>query len=204
MPQPRIPLEPGLMYHIWTHANGSENLFREEENYRYFLNKYRYHVHPVVETFAWCLMPNHLHLMVRVRCEEEVLERLKVKDLTGFKNLSGLVSKQFSNLFNAYTKAYNKMYGRKGSLFERAFQRKLIDTDEYYTRLIVYIHNNPVHHGFVSDTNDWPYSSWHAYLFERNTRINREEGLEWFGNREIFLAAHRESKQEQLNSMLEE
>jgi REP element-mobilizing transposase RayT len=73
MPQKRIPLEPGQMYHIWTHANGDENLFREEENYRYFLEKYTYYGHPVVGTFAYCLMPNHLHLMVRVREKEEVL-----------------------------------------------------------------------------------------------------------------------------------
>ena len=87
MSQPRLPLEPGQAYHIWTHANGSENLFRSSENYRYFLEKYSLYVHPVAETFAYCLMPNHLHLMIRVRGEEEILEVLgkkkKDQDLTG-------------------------------------------------------------------------------------------------------------------------
>lgn len=202
MPQPRIPLEAGQIYHVWTHANGSENLFREEENYRYFLERYCHYIHPVTETFAWCLMPNHLHLMVRIRREEELLDRLN-KDLTGFKNLSGLVSKQFSNLFNAYTKAYNKVYGRKGSLFERAFQRKRIDSDEYFIRLITYIHNNPVHHGFVDDPADWPHSSWHAYVLNKNTRINKKEGLRWFGGIEEFVALHRVLKPEKLTSIFE-
>lgn len=91
----------------------------DKENYRYFLEKYSLYVHPVVETFAYCLMPNHLHLMVRVRGEGEVLEFLRLKkptlalNLQGFENfggLSGLISQQFSNLFNTYSKAYNKRY----------------------------------------------------------------------------------------------
>jgi REP element-mobilizing transposase RayT len=77
MPQPRIPLEPERMYHIWTHANGSENLFRTDENYRYFLDKYTWYIQPVADTFAYCLMPNHLHLMVRVKGEEDVLEYIR-------------------------------------------------------------------------------------------------------------------------------
>ena len=56
MPQKRILLEPERTYHIWTHANGSENLFRCDENYRYFMRRYRHYIHPVVETFAYCLM----------------------------------------------------------------------------------------------------------------------------------------------------
>ncbi len=53
MPDPRLPLEPGKAYHIWTQANGRDNLFRSQENYRYFLEKYSKYAHPVVETFAY-------------------------------------------------------------------------------------------------------------------------------------------------------
>ncbi|HKK44844.1 MAG TPA: hypothetical protein VJ964_04945 [Balneolaceae bacterium] len=198
MPQKRIPLEPGQMYHIWTHANGDENLFREDENYRYFLEKYIYHLHPVVETFAYCLMPNHLHLMIRVKGKKDVLEfvRKKKEDystLQGFGTLGGfsnVISHQFSNLFNAYTQAYNKKYDRKGSLFISNFRRKKITTAQYFARLIVYIHNNPVHHGFVEHTNNWPHSSWHAYMLDRGTKINREEGLKWFGGKKAFKQVH--------------
>ena len=70
----KVILEPERVFHIFTHANGSENLFREEGNYRYFLKKYAEHIYPVAETFAYCLMPNHLHLMVRIRKEEEILQ----------------------------------------------------------------------------------------------------------------------------------
>jgi len=211
MPQKRIPLESGQIYHIWTHANGDENLFREDDNYRYFLEKYAYYIYPVVETFAYCLMPNHLHLMVRVREREEVLNFLRDKkgdpNLQGFQNLGGfnkVVAQQFSNLFNAYTKAYNKKYDRKGSLFTSNFKRKQIDSDQYFTQLILYIHNNPVHHGFVDQITSWPHSSWHAYVFDKVTKIKRNEGLNWFGGRGAFKELHRNLQPSNMTSVFEE
>ena len=211
MPQKRILLEPERTYHIWTHANGSENLFRCDENYRYFMRRYRHYIHPVVETFAYCLMPNHLHLMVKVKGEQELLEfvRFKKDDLTlslqGLQTLGGIekiVSRQFSHLFNSYTQAYNKMYSRKGSLFIPNFNRKLINSDEYFVRLIAYIHN-PVHHGFVENPNNWAFSSWHAYLLDKNTQINKEKGLEWFGTKENFKTIHQELNQEKMMRLFE-
>ncbi len=200
MPQKRTPLKPGNTYHIWTHANGDENLFRSEDNYNYFLAKYLHHVHPVVATYAYCLMPNHLHLMVKVKSEEEVLEFLRKKKgdpgltLQGFETLGGLpnvISRQFSHLFNAYTQAFNKKYNRKGSLFIPNFRRKQIDNDEYFVRLIAYIHNNPIHHGFTQNLNDWPFSSRNAYLMDKLTKISKQEAMQWFGSLENFKDIHR-------------
>jgi|SRR5690554_5605526 len=206
MPQVHLPLQAGHTYHIWTHANGNENLFKHEDNYRYFLERYHHHVHPIVETFAYCLMPNHLHIMVRIKKEDELIRifELDSPDQSGFKNLTGLVSKRFSNLFNAYTKAFNKKYGRKGSLFIRPFKRKLIDSDEYFVQLIAYIHNNPVHHGFVKNLNDWPYSSWHAYIMNKVTNISKQEAMVWFGTVGNFEAIHRELKPKEKRGLFEE
>ena len=198
------------MYHIWTHANGDENLFREDRNYTYFLEKYCYHIEPVAETFAYCLMPNHLHVMVRVKNEIEVLEFLRAKKsnptLQGFETLGGFsnaISRQFSHLFNGYTQAYNKLYKRKGSLFIPNFNHKLITSENYFGTLIAYIHNNPVHHGFVSQPGEWPHSSWHAYLQQKLTKVRREEGLSWFGGRNEFLRTHREIKMEKAITLFE-
>ncbi|MGY6523041.1 MAG: hypothetical protein ACXIUD_15015 [Mongoliitalea sp.] len=74
-------MEPGQSYHIYNHANGMENIFREEENYRFFLQQYKNYLGDVVDTYAFCLMPNHFHLLVGVK---------QTPDLTGFRNLSGL------------------------------------------------------------------------------------------------------------------
>lgn len=210
MPQPKIPLKPKRMYHVWTHANGSDNLFRNEENYTYFLDRYSYHVHPVADTFAYCLMPNHLHLMIRVRGEKEVLEYLRVKKedptLQGFETLGGfskVISQQFSNLFNGYTQAFNNKYERMGSLFKPNFERKCVDNRKYFKHLIAYIHNNPIHHGFVKDYNDWLYSSWFAYLFDKRTKIKKMEGLNWFGSEDTFRKVHQNIQFEKLISIFE-
>ena len=198
---------PGRTYHLYTHANGSENLFRSDENFRYFLKRYEEFVTDVADTLAWCLMPNHLHLLVKIKSEAELVGFFKdknlVKDLTGLlrdrhQDLSGLelevelerlIILQFSHLFNAYTKAYNKVYQRRGSLFVRAFKRKEITTDSYYTSIIQYIHRNPVHHGFAKQLTDWPWTSYHSYLHPHLTPL-QQEVINWFGNREQFILLH--------------
>ena len=189
--------EAETVYHVYTHANGSENLFREEENYRYFLQRYGDYIDPVAATYAYCLMPNHLHLMIRIRSEEEVLAfvRRKKQTLQGFETLgelSKVISRQFSHLFNGYTQAYNKRYARRGSLFIPNFKRKKVEEDRYFTQLIAYIHNNPVKHGFVKDLFEWPHSSVHAYLFDKPSRLDRRYLTDWIGDRAVLLKFHQD------------
>ncbi|HOG46439.1 MAG TPA: hypothetical protein PLJ35_00870 [Anaerolineae bacterium] len=62
-----IPLEPGKYYHVYSRGNNRENIFLEERNYAYCLKLYACHIEPVAETFAYCLMRNHFHVLVRVR-----------------------------------------------------------------------------------------------------------------------------------------
>jgi putative transposase len=193
---------PDIYYHVYTHANGNENLFREEKNYAYFLQRYAFHISPIADTYAYCLMPNHLHLLLRIKdvaCLQTVWEQkypskpiASFKTLEVFENLQGLSSQQFSNLFNSYTKAYNKMYGRKGSLFIPNFKRKEIKNESYFRNLIHYIHNNPVHHGFVHDLAEWTWSSYQAFLLEKPTLLRRKDVLEWFDGREGLQKFHRQ------------
>jgi putative transposase len=190
-------LQPKTIYHVYTHVNGFENLFINESNYLYFLSKYSHYIYPIAETFAYCLMPNHLHLMIEIRSEKEVIEfiRLKQPNLQGFENLEGfskVISQQFSNLFNSYTKAFNKYSNRKGSLFIPRFKRKEVTNESYLSQLIVYIHNNPVHHGFVKHIIDWPYSSIHVYISDQPSKLNREYMNQWFGDKEELLKFHKQ------------
>jgi REP element-mobilizing transposase RayT len=66
------PFEERSVYHIYNRANGEANVFRESKNYDFFLQKYYKYVQPVAETYAFCLMPNHFHMMIRVRSVEEL------------------------------------------------------------------------------------------------------------------------------------
>ena len=99
-------------------------------------------------------------------------------------------SHAFASLFGTYTKAFNKAYQRTGSLFEKLFRRNLVDSDRYFTYLVVYIHRNPQKHGFVEDFRAWPHSSYPAILSNRPSRFQRAAALDWFDNRAGFEGAH--------------
>jgi len=62
-----LRLEPGRYYHIFNRGIDGTNIFLEERNYAYFLNLYAKHIEPVAETFAYCLMRNHFHLLARIK-----------------------------------------------------------------------------------------------------------------------------------------
>lgn len=181
-------------YHIYNHANGNENLFRSDENYQYFLRQWAKYIEPVAMTYAYCLMPNHFHFLIRTKSEEDVKEQQQIQHLSGFENLTGVVSKQFSNLFNSYAKAYNKQHNRRGSLFMRPFKSKEITSENYLIAIVNYIHRNPVHHGFCEDYEDWPHSSYHAYLSDHPTKVRKEDVLGWFDGKDEFVNFHMEHK----------
>jgi REP element-mobilizing transposase RayT len=130
-------MEADKYYHIFNRTNNKEFLFKEEENYRFFLEQVKKYIVPIADIFSYCLMPNHFHFVLRIKGDNKLkvfVEKCskinQIKDLQGFENLEGLTSKfisqQFSNLFNSYTKAINKKYNRKGSLFTPRFKRKEI------------------------------------------------------------------------------
>jgi len=191
-------MTPDKFYHIYNHANGNENLFRNDDNYKYFLSRYAQYINSVADTYAYCLMPNHFHFLIQVK-EEDVLIAQNPKGLE--KNLEGYVLpnkleeyiiQQFSNLFNSYTKSFNKVFDRKGALFQQKFKRKEITSDNYYTKLIHYIHANPVHHGFTKSIEEWNYSSYHSLISDKPTHLKREEVLEWYNGKNDFIAFHKQ------------
>jgi len=79
-----LPLIPNTVYHIFNHANGFESTFRSDDNFRFFLDKYRHYINPIAETYAYCLMPNHFHIVIRIR-QREVIEKIIVsRSLSNF------------------------------------------------------------------------------------------------------------------------
>jgi putative transposase len=195
-------MEPSKYYHHYTHAVGSENLFRSDENYRYFLERYNYFANTVSDTHAYCLMPNHIHFLVKIKTESELIEVCKdrypdkeILVLEKSETIGQFVIQQFAHLLNGYTQAYNKMYRRRGSLFVHSFKRKEIVDDFYLTSVITYIHNNPIHHGFVKELSSWTWSSFHTILSSTPTVLQREGVLKWFGNRDEFIKFHLEPRQ---------
>jgi hypothetical protein len=150
------------------------------------MNLYTKHIAPVAETYAYCLLRNHFHILVRIR---EIPETLRVLETL---RVSSKVSQGFSNFFNAYAKAINKAYGRTGSLFQHPFGRVPVTHKNQFYRVVMYIHQNPQKHKFVEDFRDWKYSSYGVLLSDSQTFLERHSIMEWFTDPSGFAALHQE------------
>ncbi len=136
-------IEQSHYYHIYNRGINGTNIFKTNENKRYFLELFGKYVAPNVEVFGYCLMDNHFHFLIRVESEPEEF------------------TQAMSNFFNAYAKAFNKFSGRTGSLFEKHFKRKKIVDERYLRNLLIYIHMNPEE---IQDYTNYKFSSLHHYL----------------------------------------
>src|SRR5690606_14790092 len=132
-------------FHIYNRGINGTNIFKTEENKRYFLQLFGKYVAQHVEVFGFCLMDNHFHFLIQVNSESEEF------------------TKAMSNFLNAYAKAFNRFAGRTGSLFEKHFKRKKIEDENYIKTLLIYIHKNPEE---IQDHKTYSFSSFRHYLKE--------------------------------------
>ena len=177
-------LEAENIYHIFNRGINGEDIFKEKRNYYYFLDKYKEYCSDILETYAYSLLKNHFHLIVKVK-DNVIVTR---KDGKGEIELNA--STQLSHFLNCYAQSYNNAYGRHGKLFEEPFKRKHVNSDSYFTSLITYVHWNPQQHQFVNDFRDWEFTSWHAILGDNETFVAREKVLEWYGSKKHFIDVH--------------
>ena len=204
------PLVYGKFFHIFNRGTNSCNLFVESANYKHFLELYDKYIPQVADTYAWVLMKNHFHVLVRIKEEDEIgfipdptlsAETLSAtsKTLLGSSTADWVFapkrynpSNQFSHLFNSYCQYFNKWTHRTGSLFEHPFHRKRVDELVYFKRLVRYVHNNPVHHKITEFAMDYPWSSYLTCLSLRPTQVKRDAVLGWFDSQANFISAHGE------------
>ncbi len=197
----------GQYYHIYNHANGGDDLFIEESNYLYFLRLTSSFLSPVADVCAYCLMPNHFHLLVRIKKEpalkksvryyQKLLKKANKKALPDDRFFILLHSpqlfarQQFSNLFNSYSQAYNKFHKRKGSLFRKNYKRKEVSDKMYLKQLVLYIHNNPVHHNFCTHPSEWAFSSYKEYINNEKGITNKRPIFNAFRGKKNLISQHK-------------
>ena len=172
-------------YHIYNRGNNKENLFKEERNYSFFLNRWEKYLLPYIDIWCYCLMPNHFHFLIKVKDHFSFPEKEDAN-----KNLEN----QFKRLFSSYTLSFNKVYVRTGSLFQKRFKRVKIDSDSYLFALIHYIHHNPIHHNLADNFTDWTYSSYSAFISNGTTKLDKESVLNLFGGKKEFITFHSQMK----------
>lgn len=164
-------LEKEGYYHIYNRGINSTNIFENDENKSFFLKQLTKYLSGKVSLFAYCLMSNHFHLVVHLNEDEKS------------------VTKGFSDLFNSYAKAFNKQNNRTGSLFEKHFKRIKLNDEKYLRNLILYIHLNPKHH-LDLDFTKYKFSSYQAFLSDKETKMERERVLKLFDGTDNFIFCH--------------
>ena len=153
------PLVAGATYHVYNRGVNYNDIFFTRANWLFFLRRLRtYCPAEMGAIIAYCLMPNHYHLIVHVAAAEFGLKAMQP-------------------LMVSYTKAINKQEGRVGAVFQGPFQARRVTTDGDLVHLSRYIHLNPVAAGFVASPEDWEFSSYHEYIGLRAGTLPQPESV---------------------------
>jgi len=174
------PFITNQYYHIYNRGNNKEPIFFRESNYIFFLNKFKYYLSGNLTLLCFCLLPNHFHLLV------------KVKD-RGSDDISVKISNLLRRFFISYSQAINKQEERVGSLFQKPFKRKIIRNEEQLLLTVYYIHFNSVKHGIDESYTDYKWSSYPSIVNQVGQFLNIENCIRMFGGIETFIDMHRDA-----------
>jgi putative transposase len=152
----------GSFYHIYNRGNNKQTIFFQEKNYAYFLDKVRKYIVPNANLLAWCLMPNHFHLLIQANEATEKLVKESPIPING-------LTEGIRLLLSTYSQGVQKQQNLRGNLFQQKTKSKC--ADEYLTTVFHYIHQNALKAGLVNRIEDYSWCSFREYL------INTPDGL---------------------------
>lgn len=135
-------LKISLSRALRTELNLSNILLQREEN--------------IVHIIAYCIMPDHYHLLVMI-------------------NKSEFFSKYINNVESSYTRYYNKLYNRKGPLWQSRFRAVHISDNSTLLHVHRYIHLNPTTAILVQKPEDWKWSSYSSYINDKFVLVINKE-----------------------------
>lgn len=190
----------GEVYHVYNRTNNKEKLFKTDRNRPYFLYLLKSKLSSVADFYAYSLLENHFHLLIKIKSEEEIrinLEKipksrrriivsqfLEAEDKGNM--IHQLVSSCFSGVFNSYTQAINKFYGRTGNLFTRSYKRSVVTSEWKFDYLMNYVHKNRMKHGLIKTYLNDRWSSYKEIVQENSSIINIEEIFRIYGGKHQF------------------
>jgi REP-associated tyrosine transposase len=149
--RPRV-FAPGLLYHVIVRGNQRQRTFLSDSDYQAYLQRlaryrkrYGYRVH------AYCLMPNHVHLLLESSHEP--------------------LAKLMQGLQQSYSQYFNLRHRKVGHVFQGRYKAIVCERDEYLLELVRYIHLNPVRSGLVKEPGRYLYSGHKAYVEGKATEM---------------------------------
>lgn len=170
MARSKIIWYEGAVYHITTRGNRKENIFRSQEDFQVYMSILKesliYYSHSNYELAAYCLMSNHVHLIIK----------------TGQESMTSLMRR----INSLYTKYFNKKYDYTGHLFGAKYFYELIENDRQILQVSRYVHLNPVKAKMVSKPENYLWSSYRMFTGEKSELLNFEIVLSYFNYSERY------------------
>jgi len=160
MPRIARGLVDGFVYHVLNRGNGGQKVFHKDQDYEAFIDlmkkaKARY----AVKIFAYCLMPNHFHMVVvPIQAEE--------------------LNKGMQWLMTSHVRRYHRRYGTSGHIWQGRFKSFIIQEDNHLLTVLRYVEGNPVRAGLVNSATDWLWSSHREAIGERSRLLVDEIPIE--------------------------
>ena len=196
---------PGGVYHVYNRAVHRNRLVAHASDYVRFHERLEGFFMPVAEIFAFALIINHFHLVLRLPDLYTLELRLRAKKklykpernyLDGRTTFNALYGFYFGNGFKSYAQSFNKTHGRSGTLLDQTFRRIRVREDLISRRLIMYVHTNEMHHhlaatfteqGNRSSLADYGLDELAPYIAPY---LARGPVLQRFGGYDAMLARH--------------
>ncbi len=142
--QARKKSESGI-YHIMMRGINRQTIFRDKNDKKKFLLTLKYYKKiNNFELYCYCLMNNHIHLLVKETSES--------------------ISNFIKRISSSYVYWYNRKYERCGHLFQERFKSETVESEEYFLTVLRYIHQNPVKAGLVKNVEEYEWSSYNEYM----------------------------------------
>lgn len=175
------------IYHVYNRTVDRKSMFTSYDNYAYFLRQFNKYLSDFVKVYAYILLGNHFHLMIKINDFKDLNSKSFKQKTT-----HDIISHQFRKFFQSYAMAFNKQQNRVGTLFQTPFKRARIEDENYLRKLTCYIHVNAQKHGIVKNFDDWKWSSYHTIISSKRTNLERESLIVYFNDLNNFIDAHKE------------
>jgi putative transposase len=176
------PLLFDTYYHICVRGVNHSKIFVLMHEYDSLLNLIPKYIEPFADLFAYCILQDHFHMMIKVKSETENMDQ--------FVFWPEYPNEKFSDFLKAYTQSMHKTIGGTGRLFQYPFGRMAITSEDQFKTVIAYIHQNPHKHKVFDDFRTYKYSSYNRILSEKPGIVKSDKVLEWFSGRERYLEFH--------------
>jgi putative transposase len=179
-------------------------LFQSEENRPFYLRQFALYFQPVADCLAFSLLENHSHFIIKVKHSKDLFasvsaisRQFRTNSMQVFLNdtlneqlVTKMVERQVNSFMISYAKEINRLFARKGGLFQSPFRRSLITNDQYLQHAIIYTHANAQKHGIVNDFKEYPFTSYHEILAGSSQNVDADLVLNLFGGKEMYIHLH--------------